>query len=474
MKLNRKLILVAALVLSVAMATSGTLAYLTDRDSAANVFTMGNVSIKLNEDFQQGVKVLPGQIVDKAPYIENTGSEEAYVWMEIAVPEEMTGSLVFNLSNNSDDENWHNPYYGDWQYLFGGYGNLPSKNVEINKKNYIVSGYYTKDGKLAAGEKTNPLFTKVKLHEMIDITPEGDMYWVNYGTTKDLKWNINTDGSPIMYVSAYAVQAAGFADVEEAYAAYNTQWGNNGTEWGEASFEADTSWYDASESNYEISNASQLFGLAKLVNEAAAKNVNILKGKTIKLAADIDLCNVDWTPIGVHGDACAIYGFTFDGQGHTISNLNVNNTSIEGTPSAGLFGFIHPGDDATSTIKNLTVKNAKVSGKHNVAVIAGYMTGTIENCHVENAKIVNTHDGDGKETCGDKAGVIAGYLNHASSTVKDCSAKDCTVTAGRDAGQLVGAATGGQVVTGTVTNVTVSADDSCTGANIENDLVGRK
>ena len=45
MKLNRKLVLVLALVLSFAMATSSTLAYLTATDSDENVMTLGKVEI---------------------------------------------------------------------------------------------------------------------------------------------------------------------------------------------------------------------------------------------------------------------------------------------------------------------------------------------------------------------------------------------------------------------------------------------
>ena len=49
MKLNRSLLLVLALVLSLAMVTTGTLAYLTDTDTKVNVFTLGNVDISVEE-----------------------------------------------------------------------------------------------------------------------------------------------------------------------------------------------------------------------------------------------------------------------------------------------------------------------------------------------------------------------------------------------------------------------------------------
>ena len=49
MKLNRKWMLLVALVLSVAMATTGTLAYLTDEDADVNTRTLGKVEIVQNE-----------------------------------------------------------------------------------------------------------------------------------------------------------------------------------------------------------------------------------------------------------------------------------------------------------------------------------------------------------------------------------------------------------------------------------------
>lgn len=49
MKLNRKYVLIVALLVSLAMATTGTLAYLTDTDADVNVMTLGSVKIVQNE-----------------------------------------------------------------------------------------------------------------------------------------------------------------------------------------------------------------------------------------------------------------------------------------------------------------------------------------------------------------------------------------------------------------------------------------
>lgn len=82
-------------------------------------------------------------------------------------------------------------------------------------------------------------------------------------------------------------------------------------------------------------------------------------GKVVKLANDIDLGNMEWTPIG---NSTHPFQGTFDGDNHTISNLMVTGYKS----NVGLFGFTTNGE-----VKNLTVNNANVSGRLNVGVVAG-------------------------------------------------------------------------------------------------------
>ena len=109
---------------------------------------------------------------------------------------------------------------------------------------------------------------------------------------------------------------------------------------------------------YEISTAAQLAGLAALVNGTAKDTegnpiaaVNF-SGKTIKLTADIDLGNQAWTPIG-NGDSSFAFFGTFDGNGYTISGLNVPDTN-----APGLFGCIF------GTVQNLIVKGSVTVGEN--------------------------------------------------------------------------------------------------------------
>ncbi|MDD6019084.1 MAG: hypothetical protein PUD41_01455 [bacterium] len=214
---------------------------------------------------------------------------------------------------------------------------------------------------------------------------------------------------------------------------------------------------------YSISNANGLFAFAKSVNVDG----KTYSGKTVKLTADINLNNAEWTPVGQTG-ATQFLG-TFDGDNHTISNLKINTTDESAHYSSGLFGWLN-----SAIVKNVNISNAEVAGHHNVGVIAGYMETsgcTIENCHVSNATISCTSVNS--DANGDKCGGIVGHAGNAGVVVKDCSVSNSTISAGRDAGQVVGAALQVNVVNCSADNVTVTANGTSTGANINNAVIGR-
>lgn len=133
----------------------------------------------------------------------------------------------------------------------------------------------------------------------------------------------------------------------------------------------DTSWYDANETEFKINTAAQLAGLAALVN-FAGDDFDDFSGKTIKLTADIELGNRAWTPIGDDG---WIFGGTFDGQGHTIGGLYINNSS----QNQGLFGYV----DKSAIVQNLIVTGSVTTSKEYTGGIVGRSPrnkGTVRNC----------------------------------------------------------------------------------------------
>ncbi|MBE5867267.1 MAG: hypothetical protein E7292_13945, partial [Lachnospiraceae bacterium] len=167
---------------------------------------------------------------------------------------------------------------------------------------------------------------------------------------------------------------------------------------------------------YQIANAGNLMWFAKFVSNGE-KDANAV------LLADIDMTGVAWTPIcqtvSFHETAATDTGYsgTFDGNGHTISNLTVTGIS-GGTYSYGLFGTV------SGTVKNLGMVNYKYilgdASDARAGSIAGQVLtgGTIINCYSVG------HDVDTKES--KIAGGIAGC--NYGGTISNCYALNGKVT----------------------------------------------
>ncbi|MBQ9080913.1 MAG: hypothetical protein IJY27_07585 [Clostridia bacterium] len=98
---------------------------------------------------------------------------------------------------------------------------------------------------------------------------------------------------------------------------------------------------------YLIGSANELALLANTVNSN-----DTCEGKYFKLTNDIDLGGVAWDPIGNYANKTEIFKGHLDGDGYTVSGLNVNS----GSTYAGLFGRI-----VSATVKNLNVKGVLVT-----------------------------------------------------------------------------------------------------------------
>ncbi len=125
-----------------------------------------------------------------------------------------------------------------------------------------------------------------------------------------------------------------------------------------------------------ISNAEELVSFRDSVNSGSDYS-----GQIVKLTADIDLGGSEenqWTPIGTFVNASNNNPFagTFDGNGHKISGLYINNASSY----QGLFSY------NMGTIKNLTVEGEVTNTYSYKAGIVGRNEGTIENC-INNVKV---------------------------------------------------------------------------------------
>lgn len=96
--MKRKLVLTSAVVLILALLAAGTFAYFTKNARATNVITTGTISIQLNDEIQGGQKtdtgwtlsgVMPGQAVEKAVSVTNTGTSPAWLRVKLEIAVEM-------------------------------------------------------------------------------------------------------------------------------------------------------------------------------------------------------------------------------------------------------------------------------------------------------------------------------------------------------------------------------------------------
>ena len=178
----------------------------------------------------------------------------------------------------------------------------------------------------------------------------------------------------------------------------------------------DTSWYNYEQTTtFEISTAEQLAGLAQLVNGGTN-----FSGKTIKLMADIQLNELDengmptaaegktepsqWTPIGTSQKK---FAGTFDGDGHTITGLYINDTAAGYNAYKGLFGNIAAG----AKVQNLIVTGDVAAKEKNskpryVGGIVGFNSGTVQNCGFQGS--VSASKSNGLVSSSDIGGVVGG------------------------------------------------------------------
>lgn len=163
--------------------------------------------------------------------------------------------------------------------------------------------------------------------------------------------------------------------------------------------------------------------------DSNTKTITIYSGEGLKVAADvvnsgdtdiniildndIDLSDIDWTPIGTESRP---YTGNFDGGTYTITGLKIDKS---GTDYVGLIGCLGSG----GKVQNVTLTEVNVTGGTYVGGIAGQTDGTVENCSV-----------NGTVTGQNQTGGIVGQN---FSTISGCSAEG-TVTGNINVGGISG------------------------------------
>ena len=202
----------------------------------------------------------------------------------------------------------------------------------------------------------------------------------------------------------------------------------------------------AAAKNYIIITA---LGSATSIGTLQSIRGDLIFGKPYVLGANIDATatqtwngGAGFTPIGGEDPAVtAPFVVTFDGLGHTISNLVIHRNIASGF-NEGLFG-----STIGATIKNIGLLNVDIQGLNDT----GGLVANLDNGTVSNAYVTGTVKGNQFGTGG-----LVGHMTNSSSISNSYST--ATVIAIDDVGGLVGIGQGSTIsnsyATGLVTTLT--------------------
>ena len=176
--------------------------------------------------------------------------------------------------------------------------------------------------------------------------------------------------------------------------------------------------YKAEGNTYSIYSGEGFKTIATTVLNDGSKNV------TIELANDINLAGIEWPAVKTAA------AFVLDGKGYAIKNLTTSAVEDHGFYSTAMFTSTRK----ATTIKNLVVENATVTGKggdnsHGAVLVAcNYAALTISGVTVKDSTISNC----------DRTGGLVAYLYFAAAKVENCVVEGCTINSIGTAGAILG------------------------------------
>ena len=219
---KKTFLIITSMILVAAISVMGTLAWLTDTDTAVNTFTIGQVDILLDEaDVDENGKLIlddegnpvdrvkeneyhliPGQTYTKDPTVTvQAGSEPSYIRMILTVHNASAVQTILDKYN-----------LGDFSALIGGWDEatwLYHGFTDDTENNTISFEFRYKE---TVGAGADP----VELDALFDtlIVP---------GQISNAELQALYNGGFKMVVEGHAIQAAGFADEDAAWAAFDEQ-----------------------------------------------------------------------------------------------------------------------------------------------------------------------------------------------------------------------------------------------------------
>ena len=163
------------------------------------------------------------------------------------------------------------------------------------------------------------------------------------------------------------------------------------------------------ESPYLINNKADFKRLATKVN-----NGNYYSNEYFRLTTDLDFTGEDGVnPIGNGSTSSGAFNGTFDGAGHTISNISINSTM----DYVAVFGWVY----TDGVVKNLVLANSSITRSSigaTVGGLVGRLHGTVTNCFVTGVTVTTSSSMPGI-ICGrkDSEAVLSGnyYYNCTAS-----------------------------------------------------------
>lgn len=157
-----------ACVLLVALTVGSISAYFTDGDTVTNTFTVGKISLELQEpdwDPEAAKHMTPNQTVKKNPKIYNDGINSEFVFMEVILPYEnlVTANEDGTLNGAENTELYRYAVNSGWYQM--------TRTPDETNKTVTYLYVYGSDEsctELAAGENTSTLFDEVTLVNVVE------------------------------------------------------------------------------------------------------------------------------------------------------------------------------------------------------------------------------------------------------------------------------------------------------------------
>ena len=166
------------------------------------------------------------------------------------------------------------------------------------------------------------------------------------------------------------------------------------------------------ETHVVITSPEDLMAFNKAVNE----DMEYFDDMTVVFTNDIDMTGYEWIPLDGNG----LFGVTFEGNGHTISNLKfIDHDPPQGTPASEIgSGFVGVAV-ADMTFQNLTIDTASVVAyERAVGCFVGVQTNGyiwFENCYVKNFTADGWMDYNNQDREADGHPIsfrLAGFVGH--------------------------------------------------------------